>query len=626
MKGACRDERGGASAAALTRNESVTAGVSEHPLEAALTHAAAGRAVLPVHSVLDGVCACGEPTCGSPGKHPRTRNGLNDATTDTARVMDWWTRAPGANVGIATGAISGVVVLDIDISTGGSPSLAKLERTYGRLPQTTKVLTGSGGFHYYFRHPGGTIRNSAGTLGNGIDVRADGGYVIAPPSIHKSNRSYQWLHSLDELADMPEWLLGLITITATGRRNGHSLPLAGVAIPEGRRNADLASLAGAMRNRGMEELEMAAALLVTNQHRCRPPLSDDEVRSIAASISRYRSGHDSEAEWVTLDAIEMRSISFIDRPLLQRDAFHLFVGRKGVGKGTYIADTAARVTRGELGEKRKVLWIGTEDSAAVDIKPRLVAAGGDPARVAIVKKWIQLPDDLDTIRRISSEVGDVGLIVIDPLGNHIAGKNSNSETDIRDAIGRLNALADEEQAMVLGVRHLSEKECARGVLAAILGSSAWVQVPRVVVAVVRDNEDPGISHVQVVAGNRLPPGAHGRMFRLEGVRVDGLEEEVTRAVWIGQSPKDVESLLGNSQPSKSANARELILDILERDGDQESDTLDARAANETGLAARTVRNIRVGLKDEGLIKAFPVKDEHGTILRWVVTRTAAPRS
>src|SRR5512133_335945 len=82
--------------------------------------------------------------------------------------------------------------------------------------------------------------------------------------------------------------------------------------------------------------------------------------------------------WEPLSAIEMRSIVFLDKPLWQADAFHLVTGRKGVGKGTVLANLAARVTRGELGPKRRVVWIGSEDSASIDIKPRVIAAGGDP--------------------------------------------------------------------------------------------------------------------------------------------------------------------------------------------------------------------------------------------------------
>jgi hypothetical protein len=320
---------------------------------------------------------------------------------------------------------------------------------------------------------------------------------------------------------------------------------------------------------------------------------------------------------------------FLDRPLLQDSSFHLLVGRKGVGKGTVIADTAARMTRGELGDKRSVLWIASEDSAGIDVKPRLRAAGGDPEQVHIILRgWLQLPRDIGVLRAKALELGDVGMIVLDPISNHMSGKNSNWDSDVRDAIAPLNDLADELETLILGVRHLTEKEAKAGILSAILGGSAWVQTPRVVLAIVRDDVDPQLSHYQAVIGNRLPQGTPGRLLRVEGVRLAGLDEEVTRAVWIGESHKDVDGLMAAGTPSRSSTARTLILDMLEGAPERkmESDALDAKIAAECGLSAKTIKNLRGELKDAGLIRAVPEKDEHGEVQRWFVARTNAPRA
>ena len=608
-----------------------TAAAGDKLAAAALAYAEAGLAVFPL----------------KPGsKVPATLDGLKSATCDAEQVRAWWQRWPDANVAVRTGGESGLVVLDVDVQRGGAGTLAKLERAHGRLPRTAETLTGGGGRHLLFRHPGREVRNSVDKLGPGLDVRGDEGYIVAPPSIHdESGRPYRWTRALERgLVDPPAWLL-----EADAQRRNGAAPKVGAVIPQGQRNATLTSLAGTMRRRGMSAPEILAALKVVNAERCEPPpLSDDELLRIAESVARYEpatqppTSAQSAArgtsqglmatppglEWQWLREVSMRSIVFLDKPLLQASAFHLFTGRKGMGKGTFIAGFAARFTRGELGHKRNVIWIASEDSLGIDIHPRIVAAGGDPARIRVVRTgWVQLPHHLADVRQEMDNVGDVGLVVIDPLSAHIAGKDSNSETDIRDALGPLNQLADDYDCVVVGVRHLSEKECSRGLLAAILGSSAWVQIPRAVLAIVRDDEDPSISHVQVVAGNRLSADTPGRMFRIEGVLLPGLENEVTRATWIGDSTKDVETMLGSDskRPAKSAVARELVLNILENEGEQESDTLDARVAKETGLAARSVRDLRSTLVSEGLIKAMPDKDEAGTILCWRVYRTAAPR-
>jgi hypothetical protein len=103
-------------------------------------------------------------------------------------VLTWWQRWPEANVGIGTGREAGIVVLDVDVQHGGGGTLAELVKKNGDLPDAPQVLTGGGGKHVYFAHPGGEVRNSAGKLGLGLDIRADGGYVIMPPSVHEATR------------------------------------------------------------------------------------------------------------------------------------------------------------------------------------------------------------------------------------------------------------------------------------------------------------------------------------------------------------------------------------------------------------------------------------------------------
>jgi hypothetical protein len=131
--------------------------------------------------------------CRSGGKEPITEHGCKDATKDPAKIYAWWLRWPDANVGIATGVVSGVAVLDVDPHKGGDQSFATLVAQYGELPVTPTVATGGDGQHYYFRPAADAqIHNSASTLGPGLDVRADGGYVIAPPSVHPSGQRYRW--------------------------------------------------------------------------------------------------------------------------------------------------------------------------------------------------------------------------------------------------------------------------------------------------------------------------------------------------------------------------------------------------------------------------------------------------
>jgi putative DNA primase/helicase len=164
-------------------------------LDAALSYAGRGWRVLPLHNPTDSAtgCDCRRASCDKPGKHPRILDWTNRATTDEETMRRWFGATwPRANVGIATGVESGLVVVDVDVHSGGFVSLARLEAMHGPLPSGPRVRTGSGGMHAYFAHPGGHIPNSVGTIAPGIDIRADGGLVVAPPSRHVSGAPYQW--------------------------------------------------------------------------------------------------------------------------------------------------------------------------------------------------------------------------------------------------------------------------------------------------------------------------------------------------------------------------------------------------------------------------------------------------
>jgi bifunctional DNA primase/polymerase-like protein len=136
------------------------------------------------------------------GKVPRVRGGLHAATTDHDQIRAWWAQWPGANIGVATGRISDLAVLDLD-GVEGELALTELQ---GDIPPTRLALTGNG-CHLWFRMPPFELRNSAGRIGPHIDVRADGGYVVAPPSIHPNGEPY-WFVEVEPtpLAPWPEWL------------------------------------------------------------------------------------------------------------------------------------------------------------------------------------------------------------------------------------------------------------------------------------------------------------------------------------------------------------------------------------------------------------------------------------
>jgi hypothetical protein len=211
------------------------------------------------------------------------------ATPD--EVAQWFGRHRDANLGIVTGAVSGLVVLDVDPRHGGEASLAALEGDHGPLPPTVEATTGGGGRHVYFAHPGGTMPNRVG-FAPGMDLRGDGGLVVAPPSVHPSGRRYAWVlgRAPDEvsLAPIPRWLIALVR--PSGPRAGHSIAdwraLVRAGVSEGSRNSTIASLAGHLLWHGIDPQVALELLLAWNRARCRPPLSGDEVARVVESITR----------------------------------------------------------------------------------------------------------------------------------------------------------------------------------------------------------------------------------------------------------------------------------------------------------------------------------------------------
>jgi len=160
------------------------------------------------------VCKCIlREKCRDAGKHPRTGHGANDGTTDLALAKRRRWKWESGNIGICTGEASRVLVIDVDPRSDGRKTIDDLQRQYGKLPEGPTVKTGGGGWHLYARYPGGAdgklppgvaIR---GELGPGVQIKADGGMVVAPPSVHKSGARYRWERPLDEFPPLPDgWL------------------------------------------------------------------------------------------------------------------------------------------------------------------------------------------------------------------------------------------------------------------------------------------------------------------------------------------------------------------------------------------------------------------------------------
>lgn len=296
-------------------------------MAAALAYAERGWPVFPCHTIRDGKCSCGKK-CGSPGKHPLTKNGHTDATTDPAIIRKWWGRNPDANIAYAVQP--DVAVLDVDVKPQegkhGDETLAALEAIHGGLPDTVRSLTGGGGVQHFFSCDpalGLTCSNPIRPKDpeyESIDFKTKGGYVILPPSRHISGRQYEWEVCNDpndlELATLPQWIIDA-RIAPKGTTVHTVVPAKdaeGAKVYEGQRNDILFRLASSLRAKGLSEAAMLAALMEENKARCEPPLPEDEVRKLTHSAGRYEQG-EVLPEWEPIIPFNV-----IDTPAFPTDA------------------------------------------------------------------------------------------------------------------------------------------------------------------------------------------------------------------------------------------------------------------------------------------------------------------
>ena len=383
-------------------------------LDAALEMAAAGWAVIPLHTPVDGACDCRKPDCPSPGKHPRTRNGLSDATTDADQIRRWWSLWPQANIG--AGVPDGYVVVDVDVDDLATVFAAD------EMPQTATSRTGRGSHHVY-RTPV-PVRPKVAVREH-VDLRGLGSYIVVAPSRHANGRQYEWATGLAEgVASAPEWVL-----RAAGSRPQEPRGAEGAPILRGGRNDTLARLAGVMRRQGMTIEEIAIALQAVDSARCRPPLESEEpgsVRRIAASIGRYAPAEEPEAApWPepedrgTATLSELGDVQYVE-DLLRPGRIVVWAAEEGSGKSYAVDDELAirvAVAGGSFAGTWPILLtgpvlvlsemhsdddyqrettvlasLGLERSALADRYfrlPLMTAAGGKPALTVLEwREWI----------------------------------------------------------------------------------------------------------------------------------------------------------------------------------------------------------------------------------------------
>lgn len=403
---------------------------------------------------------------GSKAPTPGSR-GLLDATKDPAAVAAMWAATPAANIGINCGE-SRLVVVDVDGAKGGFASLGFWGEEHGPLPETVEALTQGEGAHLYFRAPNGiAVRTRAGLV-PGIDIRAEGGYVVAPPSVGPSGGAYTWRAGQSpferEFASLPDWLLALIQgpvasgPVAAGTADG---------VPEGQRNTYLTKEAGRLRALGCGEERILSGLVARNQSDCREPLPYEEVARIAASVAAYPAGAALPASGVPVlslaDLREQPALEWLVDGVIPDGGLAVLYGRPGSGKSFAALSLAYHVATGLEWLSRPVrggdvVYLAAEGLRGLRARVEALSGfhGGNAERLFVVAQPVRFMrhEEVESLAEtIAAREIRPRLVIIDTLARTMPGGDENTQRDVSQWVAGVDLLRQRFGCAVLVLHH-----------------------------------------------------------------------------------------------------------------------------------------------------------------------------
>jgi putative DNA primase/helicase len=569
-------------------------------LEGAIYYAAKGLTVFPCEKKI--------PLTGA--------GGFKNATLDAEQIHKWWTEYPTAQIGVPTGHVNSLIVLDVDGPEGMAWLMEK------SIPATREVETSPGHRQYWFHLPEGkNARCSAGVLAPQIDVRAEGGYVIAPPSIHhESGKPYRFLRNIAR-AEAPDWLF------EPGKQNGngHHSHAGELVIHEGEgRHREALRLAGGLRARGANAAAILTALEIFSSQHCRPPLEQKWMEKTANYINSKPAGFhgqknetSAEVELQSFREIVPEAVTWLWRDRVALGKLNLFVGEPSEGKSLATVDIAARLSRGREfpdgapGEIGDSIILSAEDGAADTIRPRLDTAGADVSRVHRIKavkvvlsdgekseSTFSLERDMEKLDEAIAKSPAIRLLVIDPLSAYMGRADTWKDGETRRVLTPLAELADRRRVAVVGIMHLTKRDASA--LTRVSGSIAFVAAARVVWGFGKHPDNPE-TRVMVPVKNNLAPLGGGLAYRVEA------KANVPFIVWeTGSVAVDANDVLatdsreGREGRSTRAEAMDWLTSML-AEGAQPVTAIQERA-KEDGMSWATVRRAKSSLQ----IRAYKI--------------------
>ena len=583
---------------------------------AALNYAKAGLPVFPCN----------------PNKTPRVSHGCKDASCDCDTIQMWWNRWPDALIGLRTGTASGMFVLDIDVKNGGEgfASLAVLEKQHGSLPPTFTVTTPSGGEHRYFVMPqtDPPLGLSTGKLGSGLDTRGENGHVVVPPSKGVNGKYYQFVNPAAKLAELPLWVIELLRkpkkkdwqVISAKAVLCDGTPYGAVALsrivaemadtPEGQRNDTLNRLAfrvgnlvrdGEITNSESLALIKAAVTAELPENEARQTFASGYSAGIKPSETKPSTANnpDTTKNHVCIQCaadIPIKSIDWLWNNWLPKGKLTLLAGTAGTGKTSLALLIAATITAGgsfpdgstcEVGNV--LIWSG-EDVPEDTLIPRLKASGANLEKCYFVQGTVtdgvlQPFDPATDIQKLMEkvrEIGNVSLLIIDPIVNVIHG-DMNKANEVRRGLAPLVAFGENNDCTLLGITHF--KKGSRGSLAQerVIGSQAFAAVARMVL--VAGQKQGKENRVLAIAKSNISPDFGGFEYTMQKTTFNTINGPVDAvyAQWGAPIAGTANEILEGVEEEKPASALEGALTFLRDilcDGEMPQKDIEVAASND----------------------------------------------
>lgn len=592
----------------------------------ALYYASLGLAVLPLKPPRI-------PGQKKPGKEPMTAHGVKDATTDRAVISQWWDNCPDANIGIATGSRSGgLVVIDLDIDEdrglNGYEVLREWQQEHGEFPETWQSITGRGGYHLFYRD---AARNSnRAALYEGVDIRGENGYVVAPPSVHENGRLYEWEQGPGDLQiaqvndKVAEFMLGPLP---EQKAQGFQEP---ETILEGQRVSALVKLIGSQRAKGLSTEAIRAAVKAENEARCIPPLTDQELeKEVFPALKRdWKTERPYSGQTVCdrgksrqvkkAPKIEKASSVMIKEPewlipgYIPKYGITTIAGEGGVGKTSIWCSLVASITTGRQSflcggeipfdaEPEDVLVLSAEDSWTYVLRARLEANNADLDRVSFIspedERFVDLNFDGDLLKSII-ETNRPGVIVFDPLQAFVpANLRMGDRNAMRKCFSPLIGYGEKYGLTSIIIAHANKQSGVWGRKRIADSSDIWDSSRSVLMAgVTKDGDVRYISHEKSNWG------------KLEKSVLYTLNECVP--VFKAYTPKKDREFIQEDSRERNIrpvveDAKDFIIETLAEHKEMEVSELDELAAA-SSISKNAMRDAKAVLKKEGVTKVWSI--------------------